>query len=774
MERLCNPGRKPLTWRLVIVTMLASSLCSGETRASEDLSDAKGESPRRSAPERESGASSEPGAVAAKAPGTPMPAPEEGLALEEGPETAAGMLDAIVVTATRIEEKNYYVPYSAASLDGETLTSRKAFRTLPEALREIPGVLVQKTGHGQGSPFIRGFTSQRTLLLIDGIRLNNAVFREGPNQYWSTVDPLTVDRLEVVKGPSSVLYGSDAIGGTVNVLTRGRQPFAANEAQDGNFDVGGRTFYRFASAEDSHVGRGEVNGAYGNRVGFLGGVSYKDFGDVSGGRDLGELPNTGYDELNGDVKSVIRLTPDLDLILAFQAVQQNAVPRTHSTIFSQSFRGTEVGTDLKRNIDQERYLGYAQLHWTPEVAWLTRVSFSTSYHQQEEEEERIRANLRERRQGFEDRTLGTWIQLESPSPIGTLTYGVEYYHDDVDSFFKEFNADGSLREVRDRGPVADDASYDLLGAYIQDSFHPLERLGVILGGRFNYAHAEASDVDPDPTTAPDFGDLDEDYSSAVGSLRLLYEVLDEWNLFGGVSQGFRAPNLSDLTRFDVARSGEVETPAPDLDPEEFVSFEIGSKVLLDNLGVQAYAAYHYTFIDGMIVRFPTGNTIDGSPEVTKDNVGDGFLHGIEFGASWNFCEGFTASGNFAWMEGEVDTFIGNTKSSKPLSRIQPATGLLGLRWDSPRKKYWVEVNATIVDNQNRLSPRDETDLERIPPGGTPGYTVYALRGGVEPFQGLKLFAAVENLNDVDYRVHGSGQNEPGTNVVVGADWKFGR
>ncbi len=83
------------------------------------------------------------------------------------------LLDAIVVTATRLEEKSFYVPYSTESLDGETLTTRKAVRTLPEALREVPGVMVQKTGHGQGSPFIRGFTGFRNLLLIDGIRLNN-------------------------------------------------------------------------------------------------------------------------------------------------------------------------------------------------------------------------------------------------------------------------------------------------------------------------------------------------------------------------------------------------------------------------------------------------------------------------------------------------------------------------------------------------------------------------------------------------------------------------
>ncbi len=681
-----------------------------------------------------------------------------------------GFLDAIVVTATRIEEEQFYVPYVTESLSADSLTTRKAFRTLPEALREVPGVMVQKTGYGQGSPFIRGFTGFRTLLLIDGIRLNNAVFREGPNQYWNTVDPLSIERVEVVKGPSSVLYGSDAVGGTVNLLTRGRSPRLLSDHGSNRFDWSARTYYRFASAEDSHVARAELSGEFAPRAGVLGGLSYKDFGELSGGRDTGELPNTEYDELDGDVKGIFRLSPELDLVLAFQSVHQENVPRTHSTVFSKSFRGTTVGTDLKRDLDQRRQLGYGQIHWTPEQdSWLSQLSFSVSYHLHEEEEQRIRSNLRERRQGVDDGQFGTWLRLESPSPIGTLSYGIEYYHDEVESHFREYNDDGSLRTVRPRGPVADDASYDLLGFYLQDRFQPVDRLEVILGGRVTYAHAEADDVDPDPLTAPNFGSLSEDFFGVVGSARVLYEVVEEWNLFGGVSQGFRAPNLSDLTRFDVSRSGEVETPAPDLDEEEFVSFEVGSKVLFEDLGLHAYASYHYTIIDGMIVRFPTGNTIDGDPEVTKDNVGDGFVHGVELGLAWNFYEGFTAFGNFAWIEGEAENFVGGTKKDEPLSRLQPATAILGVRWDSPEKKYWVEASATMADDQDRLSARDKADTQRIPPRGTPGYTVYSLRGGAEVREGITVFCAIENITDVDYRIHGSGQNEPGTNVVLGVD-----
>ncbi|MBI4604393.1 MAG: TonB-dependent receptor [Planctomycetes bacterium] len=689
-------------------------------------------------------------------------------------------LDEIIVTATAVEADPFDVPYTTQTLDGGRLAGERAARTLPESLRETPGVMVQKTSNGQGSPFLRGFTGFRTLLLIDGIRLNNAVLREGPNQYWNTVDPLTLERLEVVKGPSSVLYGSDAVGGTVNAITQSRDP----EVGDPPFGdwLGGvywarRLYYRLASGEDSHVARAETSVALDGKLGLIGGVSWKDFGDIGGGRHTGHLDRTDYDELDGDAKAVYRIAPDTDLVVAFQRVGQEDAPRTHSTVFSESFHGTAAGTDRKRELDQVRTLGYVQVHRKDVAEWLSRVSASLSFHLQEEDETRVVSSGRRTQQGFEDGTTGAWVQLESPTPIGTLTYGVEEYHDEVDSRSRVMSSDGTLRSRSERGPVADEASYDLFGAYVQDRVEVVEdRLELTLGGRYNYARAEADEVDPDPADATVLGDVDEDWHSAVGSLRALFHAVEGWNLFGGVSQGFRAPNLSDLTRFDVARSGEVETPAPDLDPEKYVSFEAGTKARSIEWGAEAHAAYHYTVIDDMIQRFPTGDTIDGLPEVTKDNVGDGFVHGVEVGASWRFLQGLsgdlTAFGSFAWLEGEADTFVGSAERRRPISRIQPALSIVGLRWDSKRRAVFVEGTVTLADRQDRLSPEDRSDAQRIPPGGTPGYAVYALRAGVEPLPGFKLFAGIENITDRDYRVHGSGQNEPGTNAVLGADLRF--
>jgi hemoglobin/transferrin/lactoferrin receptor protein len=188
-------------------------------------------------------------------------------------ESEPSLLDEVVVTASRDEETIFEVPYTAHSIEATRFNDQRWVRSLPDALTETPGVLVQKTGYAQSSPFIRGFTGFRTLLMLDGIRLNNAVFREGPNQYFSTIDQYTVDRLEIIKGPASSLYGSDAIGGTINVITRnpemlpwpetgvskdseatidGKESKSIIQPAD-NFALHGGALYRYSTAEDSRA-----------------------------------------------------------------------------------------------------------------------------------------------------------------------------------------------------------------------------------------------------------------------------------------------------------------------------------------------------------------------------------------------------------------------------------------------------------------------------------------------------------------------------------------
>lgn len=692
----------------------------------------------------------------------PLPPSEkdEPAALEPAAGPAAGIgglqLDQTVVTARRTRQRAFDAPYAVDTVPAEEIR-RRAYRTTPQALRDVPGVLVQETSPGQGSPYIRGFTAFRNVFLIDGIRLNNSVFRDGPNQYWNTVDPLTIERLEVVKGPSSVLYGSDAIGGTVNAIT------ASPYGHGPGWNLGGRAYYRVSSAEESHTGRLELSSTWGDDWGLLVGGTGRHFGDMEGGHDIGEQPNTGYDEHDGDIKLEHFLDPDTRLVFGYQHVFQNNVPRTHSTIFADPFEGTTVGSDLKRDLDQRRELTYAQIHGERVDSFFDSYSVSVSWHDQEEVEDRIRSNMTRDKQGFDVGTLGFFAHLSSDTSIGRLTYGVDLYHDEVDSF-----STGNTVQ----GPVADDATYDLAGLFLQDEIRATERLTLVLGGRYEYAAADADSV-LDPVSGTPTS-IDDDWGAAVGSARFTYALVeDSVNLFGGVSQGFRAPNLSDLTRFDSARSNEFEIPSPGLDPEHYISYELGVKTRSERLSTEV--SLFYTDIEDQIVRFPTGNVNGmGQFEITKDNVGDGYVYGVELGAAWELRPQWTLFGNTTWMEGKVETFPTSAPiiDEEYIDRLMPWTTQAGVRWESRDGGAWAELQGVYADDADRLSTRDQSDTQRIPPGGTPSYVVAHLRGGVRLSEALRLDLGLENLTDEDYRVHGSGSNMPGRNFIVGLTASF--
>ncbi len=678
-------------------------------------------------------------------------------------EASAYDLEEIVVTASRRAENAFSLPYTVIVQGMNELQEIRQVRTIPDAMRELSGVMVQKTGHGQGSPYIRGFTGMRTLFLIDGIRLNNSTFREGPNQYWNMVDPLSVYRLELVKGPSSVLYGSDAIGGTVNVISR--------SYSDASPDAGvyRRVVLRGASAEHSFVGRPEVGYANGNFE-IFGGLSIKNFGDLHAGGETGDQPKTGYTEYGADVKASFDLGKDRELVAAVQHVNQEDAWRTHKTIFGKSWRGTTTGNELRRSFDQRRTLAYLQYRDSDVATWAKNLTLSVSYHLQDEERLRIRDDGREDVQGTNVGTFGLWGQLDVPSRTGLWTGGAELYHDNVDSFRRDFDADGSLLSVGIQGPVADDASYITVAAFLQNQISFTGKGDLISGLRYTWSKANADAVQ-NPLNGERTSVADH-WSEITGSLRYSHRLdsSGKTRIFAGISQGFRAPNLSDLTRFDSARSNEVETPVSGLDAEKFIAFELGLKTVRANWDSQF--SLYYTKINDLIIRTPTGRVIDGENEISKQNSAGGFMQGFELQARYHLTEAWDVFGNVTWIDGEVDTFPTSDPAvvREPFDRLMPARVYLGGRWQPPAAKFWLEGLLSIARDQRELSTRDRADTDRIPPGGTPGHTTLLVRGGWQVSDRLRLSLALENLFDEDYRIHGSGLNEPGRNVVVSVFW----
>ncbi|MFN3167180.1 MAG: TonB-dependent receptor plug domain-containing protein [Phycisphaeraceae bacterium] len=676
----------------------------------------------------------------------------------------------LIVTPSGFQQQAFDAPY-VTDVIGQDEMREYGIRSVPEALKYTPGVLVQRTGHGQGSPFIRGFTGYRNVFLIDGVRLNNSIFRSGPNQYWNTIDPFSIERLEVIKGPTSVLYGSDAVGGTVNAITT--SPYGYS---DTNNLAGGATV-RYASNERSIGGRGELSPTFnldGQPFGVLIGGSASDFGDLQGGRDIGRQNGTGYGQYAADVKTEYFLGDNGRLVFAHQRFRQNNAPRTHSTVQGISFEGTTVGTDLQRDLDQERELTYLQLHSEDiEAGPIDAFKIGISWQNTHQAQDRIRGNGDVEFDTVRVQTFGIFAQAQSEvSDRLTLTYGLDYYHDQVDTFG---NDTGSTPTTLVQGQFGDDSTYDLLGVYVQGDLELTDRLNLVLGGRWNYAAVDSDRVNnpaipgSDPTNPADIISVSDSWNAFVGSARLNYAIEPEQLVvFGGVSQGFRAPNLTDLTGNIASNATDIEVASPGLEPEYYTAFEVGFKGQGETYAWQA--SYYYTFIEDQIVRFGTGNP----NEFTRGNVGDGYVNGIELDGTYKPTRETTLFANAFWQLGEVDTIpvAGGPVVAQYIERNPPITVNVGAKYDVPDSPLWLYGIVTAASDADFVTTRDAGDTQRVPPGGTPGYVTLNLGGGWKFSENLELTVTLENITNEDYRVHGSGVNGAGFGAVVSLDWRF--
>lgn len=673
----------------------------------------------------------------------------------------------IVVTALRVPANEITVPYTSYRLETAKELATSQTRSTPDAFTGFPSVMGQKTSNGQGSPHLRGFTGFRNLFMVDGIRLNNSTFRDGPNQYWNTVDLLSLDTLDMVMGPASVLYGSDAIGGAVNASTIAPPAYSGQPSWDGNL------YYRGASAERSNTERLQLRARPSESLGFVGGISIKDYGDLQGGQNVGRQRHTGYDEFDFDGRVDAAINEDNLITYGHQSVSQDDVWRTHKTIYGIPWHGCTVGDEKQRDLDQHRTLDYLKYSGKNLDAFADRMTLTVSRQTQQEDEFRIKKDYTQEAQGFDVTTWETTLQLESDTAAGDFVYGTDYYHDSVNSYLDKYKANGTFSKSDIQGPVADDARYDSLGLFVQDTIRVLDdQLDVIPGLRYTTCQADANRV-KNPVSGK-LMSVEGDWNALTGSLRLLHPLTTDRKhvVYAGASQGFRAPNLSDLTRFDTARSNEIETPVSDLDPEHFISYEAGIKSRFDSFS--STLAYYYTVIDNMIVRAPTGRTIDGLQEVTKKNSGDGYIQGVEWMGRLTLNENWATWLATSWMEGEVESYPTSkpTTSREYVSRLMPATAQFGLRCQTGNAKYWAEAVCDAAAKADKLSADDKRDTQRIPPGGTPGYAVLSARVGSQFTESLAMTLGVENILDEDYRIHGSGVNEPGRNFVVTANWKF--
>lgn len=687
---------------------------------------------------------------------------------------AQNFLDPIIVTATRSTQTESSSPYTTHHLGGQELTENTR-RTLPEALQYTPGVLVQKTATGHGAPVIRGFIGRQNLLMVDGIRINNSTFRSGPVQYWNTVDLLAMERLELIKSQGSVLYGSDAVGGTLNAF--GKSSGFMDQAA-GEFFTSGSAVYEFRSnGQGSHISRIESATGVGGKFGLHLGYSAKDYGDIES-NGIGRMKGTGYPEQDHDLRFDWAVTAESTLTLAHYNLAQDGVSRWHRTLDNPGWQdGKHIvspGLWQQNFYDQDRSLTYLRYAGENPAAkamlqrWSATLSLqnTTDLEFQNRFPDRALNNSSVLRQAkIDTRTLGVDLNFESDLGPGALVYGIDFYRDGIDSSGYQSNASGGPR--REFLSIADDSNYDLLGIFTQYTWQPSESLEIAAGAR--YTHAEAQLGRYSDAAGMPLESTTRQWGSGVGSLRAIYSLAAPWSLYGGVSQAFRPPNLDDLTGNQTSRAGIASRGSLDLEPEKFITYELGTRHQADTISLNF--AIYYTAVKDFITSIPVDSKMDANTAVAA-NSADGYSYGAELEGAWRFHPQWTLSGFASWQEGrsEIASFLGSDETvDKYSSRLLPLTASVALRWTAGSAKFWVEARVLSAAKEDRFSEVDQAaDRQRIPTHGTPGYAIADLRAGWRVNDHLELTCAIENLTDEDYRNHGSGQNEPGLNGIFRA------
>jgi len=665
-------------------------------------------------------------------------------------------------SVTRGSKSLFELPAFGTIVDRETIRQRQA-ADMFQALETEVGVLMQQTGHGQASPFIRGLTGQQVLILVDGIRVNNSIFRSGPNQYFNLIDPGMVERVEIVRGPQSVLWGSDAIGGVINIVTRSATP------EFGNY---GRTqFIEYVhTADSSSYSRGNIEGWVG-QTGVFGGASYMNVNNLDRGGDLGRQPFTGYDQDAGDIKLNYLLGPDALLTVGLQHFEQESLPR--SDRFAPFVFGPPANSPRPSWYDpQQRDLAYLRLQGTACSNLFDAYSTTLSYGRNKEGIREERSTTRTDLGEFAVDTLGFNLVLAKDFDwAGRITYGVDWYYDDVDAKRDRLNpTTGSVTPQNPQFP--NDSRYQRVGAFANWDVDVTERLSATAGVRYENADA-AGTLDAVQGTPEHFTRTYQDWIVGLG---LTYEITPMFNVFGNISEGYRAPNLDDLTADNPVLQTAQDLPSLDVQPEHAWSYEVGMKFDLPRLRFQI-SEYWIDLEDAILrqavdsqgnpvpnVIGPYGTVIPGSNNFIRANF-DSFINGTELAGEYLLNPEWSLYGNFWYTYGQ------DLDRDEPYSRIPPTQGVLGLRWRDSCNRHWFDVYTWMVARQDRYNPQNNTD-SRFPLGGTPGYATLNMHMGTRLGKcgQHRLSLGLENMTDKAYRVLGSGVDGPGFNAIFGYEW----
>lgn len=709
--------------------------------------------------------------------------------------TKSKHLEEIIVTSNK-----YVKNKKAIAQQTETISQKEIefqnFQNTADVLANSGNVTVQKSQQGGGSPVIRGFEANRILLLVDGIRMNNLIFRAGHLQNSITVDKNSIENMDIFYGPTSTIFGSDALGGAININTKKAKFFSET-----NKRFSGNAITRYSSANEEKTGYFDFNYA-GVKIASLTSFSYNDYGDLK----MGKKKNHGADYF-GEREHYISTQNGVDVLTpnSDKYVQKNTAFKQYNFMQKLSYKqdnGTLHNLNLQYSTtsDIPRYdrltdpsgtgLRNAEWFYGPQKRLLSAYTFSkdkafigsdlklTASYQNVEESRHNRRfgnyNLQNRIEKVNVFALNADLKKEFTN--SDVLYGIEAYYDDLNSTAYSNNINtGEIKDIDTRYP---NGTNNMLrtDAYVTYSTKNNEKTSWNIGARGGYVTLKSTIADNSIFELP-FTSVNQSNFTYSATTGIIHNPSKNVRLVANISSGFRAPNIDDLAKIFESGNGSVIVPNKDLKPEKTVTTDLGFTVKSNNRRFQFENTYFYTRMFDAIVTdtytFNGASTIvyNGSTSqvLANQNKGKAYITGLSSSVKAYIIDNVLVTANFNYTLGRI---VNEDHTYSPLDHIAPYYGKVGVNYEH---KFFTVEGYMLYNGKKDISDyllNGEDNEQYAPKGGMPAWETYNFKASSKSFFGVTLYAGVENILDTQYRTFSSGMNSAGRNIYGGLKYSF--
>lgn len=697
-------------------------------------------------------------------------------------------LEEVVVSANKWEQKLTELPNKVVKVNRSKILFTNP-QTSADLLGQTGTVFIQKSQLGGGSPMIRGFATNRVLLVMDGVRMNNAIYRSGNLQNIISIDPLSLQEAEVVFGPGSLIYGSDAIGGVMDFHTL--QPrFTTNE----KLFTRGTAITRYSTANKEKTIHADINLGW-KKWAILSSVSYSQFDDLKMGKFGGQesyLRNKYVERINN--ADIIVTNPD-PRVQKFSGYNQLNIlhkirfkpAKNWDLLYSFNYAGTGEAPRYDRLIQvRNNALRFAEWNYGP---MLLRMHILQAVHKNSRmyDELRITTSYQDYEESRISRTRNSNNRITQTEKVDAISfnadankkigksewyYGIENVYNKVGSFGKTENLVNNIA-VPSVSRYPDGSTWNTTGIYssIKMNFH--SKYTLTTGLRYSYNILQAS-FDKTFIQFP-YQDANMKDGAITGNAGLVYRPADSWQLNGNISTGYRMPNVDDIGKLFESVPGNITVPNPELSPEYAWNFEMGMIKNEPNEFRIELTGFHTILTDAIVLRPSTFNGNDsiefeGSlSRVEKlQNVARATVWGVQAGIEIFFKPGFSWQTQGNWITGkETDD---NNNEQVPLRHAPPFYGnsLIRYRNDKWQAEVSVVYNSEISNRNLAPSEKGKRDIYASDKNGlpySPGWYTLNFKTSFQLNTQITITAGWENITNQRYRPYSSGIVAAGSNLV---------